>query len=121
MTALEQLRALRNEEKNIKAQIETVKPQAETEARNITKQGMFQHNGHNYILDREDVFDFIAKPQKYTMPEGVTYRQKFLEQKQLKSQSAAITKLLKSIKDAFPSMHPNIQPDEVNYTVKCLD
>ena len=36
-------------------------------------------------------------------------------------QSAAITKALKAIKDAFPETHPNIEADSVDYTVVCVD
>ena len=55
------------------------------------------------------------------MPEGVTFRQKTAEQKDLKAKSSAITKALKAIKDAFPITHPNIEPDSIDYTVKCID
>ena len=83
--------------------------------------GKFEHEGHHYTLDVTPVFDIVGKPQKYTMPEGVTFRQKSAEQKSLKSQSSAITKALKAIKDAFPQVHPNIEPDEVTYVLKCID
>ena len=43
------------------------------------KKGKFEHNGHHYTLDVDDIYDFVGKPQKYTMPEAVTYRQKARE------------------------------------------
>ena len=55
------------------------------------------------------------------MPEGVAFRQKTAEQQVLKAKSAAITKALKAIKDAFPTTHPNIEPDSVEFTVVCVD
>lgn len=121
MTALQELRELRNQEKVIKARIDIIKSQAVAEAQAFTDGGKFEFLGHNYILEREDTYDFVGKPQKYTMPEAVTFRQKAAEQKVLKATSSAITKALKAIRDAFPAAHPNIEPDETTYTVKCLD
>ena len=43
------------------------------------------------------------------------------EQQVLKAKSAKLTKDMKAIKDAFPLTHPNIEPDEVTYTVVCVD
>ena len=120
-THLSELRELRNQEKAIKARIDIIKDQAVTEAQAFTQGGKFEFLGHNYILERDETFDFVGKPQKYTMPEAVTYRQKTAEQKEYKIKSSAITKALKAIKDAFPVSHPNIEPDQITYTVKCLD
>ena len=121
MTALQELRTLRNQEKAIKARIDIIKDQAVTEALAFTQGGKFEFFGHNYILERDEINDFVGKPQKYTMPEGVEYRKKIAEQKEYKAKSSTITKALKAIKDAFRVSHPNIEPDEVIYTVKCLD
>ena len=83
--------------------------------------GKFLFDGHHFELRRAETFDFAGKPQKYTMAEGVAFRQKTAEQTVLKAKSAAITKALKAIKDAFPTTHPNIEPDSVEYTVVCVD
>lgn len=83
--------------------------------------GKFEHAGHHYTLDVTPIFDIVGKPQKYTMPEAVTYRQKAKEQKALKDQSSVLTKEMKAIYDAFPITHPNITPDEEKKTLKCLD
>ena len=120
-TALQELRELRIQEKALKARIDLIKDQAAIEAQAFTQGGKFEFLGHNYILERDETFDFVGKPQKYTMPEGVEYRKKTVEQKEYKTKSSAITKALKAIKDAFPVTHPNIEPDEITYTVKCLD
>ena len=55
------------------------------------------------------------------MPEGVAFRQKTAEQTVLKAKSAAITKVLKTLRENFPTLHPNIAPDSVDYTVVCVD
>jgi hypothetical protein len=88
---------------------------------NGEQKGKFLFDGHHFELRRAETFDFVGKPQKYTMPEGVAFRQKTAEQTVLKAQSAAITKVLKAIKDAFPTTHPNIEADSVEYTVVCVD
>ena len=103
------------------ARMDELEREAKEMALTHTKSGQFTHEGHTYELQENVTFDFMGKPQKYTMPEGVTFRQKTAEQKSLKSQSSAITKALKAIKDAFPITHPNIEPDEVTYVLKCIE
>ena len=83
--------------------------------------GKFDHEGHHYTLDVTEVFDIVGKPQKYTMPEGVEYRKKAAEQAEHKKESAKLTRKMKEIMDNFPEDHPNIEPDEVKKTLKCLD
>ena len=83
--------------------------------------GKFEHEGHHYTLDVTEVFDIVGKPQKYTMPEGVEYRKKAGEQAEHKKESAKLTRKMKEIMDNFPEDHPNIEPDEVKKTLKCLD
>ena len=83
--------------------------------------GKFEHEGHHYTLDVTPVFDIVGKPQKYTMPEGVEYRKKAAEQAEYKKESAKLTRKMKEIMDNFPEDHPNIAPDEVKKTLKCLD
>ena len=85
------------------------------------KSGKFEHEGHHYTLDVTPVFDIVGKPQKYTMPEGVEYRKKAAEQAEYKKESAKLTRKMKTIMDNFPEDHPNIAPDEVKKTLKCLD
>ena len=121
-----ELRELRNQEKAIKARIESISTEAANEAVAILAargeiKGKFLVEGHHFELRRAETFDFVGKPQKYTMAEGVAFRQKIAEQQVLKAKSAAITKALKAIKDAFPTTHPNIEPDSVEYTVVCVD
>ena len=83
--------------------------------------GKFLFDGHHYELRKTETNDFVGKPQKYTMEEGVIFRQKTAEQQVLKAKSSILTKALKAIKDAFPIAHPNIEPDEVTYSLVCID
>ncbi len=83
--------------------------------------GKFEHEGHHYTLDVTAVFDMVGKPQKYTGEDGVEYRKKFKEKEELKKASAKLTRKMKTIMDNFPEDHPNIEPDEIKETLKCLD
>ena len=130
-SALEETRALRQLVASANARIEELETAAVEDAKRILailspvspegRGGKFLFDGHHFELRRAETFDFVGKPQKYTMPEGVAFRQKTAEQTVLKAKSAAITKALKAIKDAFPTTHPNIEPDSVEYTVVCVD
>lgn len=109
-----------------KARIEEIEPAAKKLAENKLAEkgetsGKFDHEGHHYTLDMTLVFDIVGKPQKYTMPEGVEYRKKFNEQAEYKKKSAKLTRKMKEIMDDFPENHPNIEPDEIKQTLKCLD
>lgn len=85
------------------------------------KKGSFEHAGHHYTLDREDVYDIIGDTKKYNTSDAAEYRHKAREQKKLKDQSAALTKEMKTIYDNYPKNHPNIEPDSEKTTLKCLD
>lgn len=91
----------------------------------LTKQGAqkgkFEHKGHHYTLDREDVYELIDNPKKYNTSDAATYRRKARKQKALKDQSAVLTKEMRAIYEAYPINHPNIEPDSVKQTLKCLD
>jgi hypothetical protein len=125
--ALEETRALRQLVASATARIEELEGKSVEDAKvlaieqNGEDKGKFLMDGHHFELRRAETNDFIGKPQKYTMAEGVAFRQKTAEQQLLKAKSSAITKALKAIKDAFPLAHPNIDPDSVEYTVVCVD
>lgn len=109
-----------------KARITALDPEAKKLAKKELKKlkarsGKFEHEGHHYTLDIDDIYDIIGKPQKYTMPEAVLYRQKAREQQEYKDQSASLTKDMRNILEKFPSEHPNIEPDSEKATLKCLD
>ena len=109
-----------------KERVDEIEPEAKLLAEQMLADrgetsGKFEHEGHHYTLDVTPIFDIVGKPQKYTMPEGVAFRQKTAEQQVLKSQSSVITKILKTLRDNFPKLHPNIAPDSVEYTLVCVD
>ena len=92
----------------------------ELAAEGLTK-GKFEHGGHHYTLDKEQVYNLTGDAKKYNTPEAANYRRKAREQKALKDQSAVLTKEMKAIYDAYPVNHPNINPDSEKITLKCLD
>ena len=109
-----------------KARIEQLDPEAKSLAEKTLSElgetsGMFTHRGHHYTLDSVPVFDLIGKPQKYTMPEGVDYRRMAVEKAEYQRQAAKLTPKMKTIMDDFPKDHPNIIPDAIKRTLKCLD
>lgn len=109
-----------------KALVEELEPEAKklAEQKLVEKgevSGKFDHEGHHYTLDVTPVFDIVGKPQKYTAEDGVLYRKKFKEQTELKKASAKLTREMKDIVDDFPDNHPNMEPDEVKKTLKCID
>ena len=126
-SALEETRALRQLIESSKARIEELDETAVEDAKvcaleqNGEDKGKFLFDGHHYELRKTETNDFVGKPQKYTMEEGVTFRQKNAEQQVLKAKSSQLTKDMKAIKDGFPANHPNIEPDETTYTVVCID
>lgn len=109
-----------------KARIEHLEPEAKILAEKALSEmglnsGKFEHQGHHYTLDLAPVFDIIGKPQKYTMPEGVDYRRMAVEKAEYQRQAAKLTPKMKTIMDDFPKDHPNIIPDAITRTLKCLD
>ena len=85
------------------------------------KKGSFEHAGHHYTYDRDDVYDILTNVKKYNTPDAATYRQKAKEQKGLKEKSSALTKEMKTIYDNYPTNHPLITPDSEKTTLKCID
>ena len=109
-----------------KTRISDLDPEAKKLARKELKKlkarsGKFEHNGHHYTLDVDEIYDLIGKPQKYTMSEAVLYRQKAREQQEYKDKSAGLTKDMRNILEQFPTGHPNIEPDSEKTNLKCLD
>ena len=109
-----------------KARIEHLEPEAKILAEKALSElgensGKFEHQGHHYTLDVVPVFDLIGDTKKYNTPEAATYRRKAREQQDLRDQSAVLTKQMKAIMDAYPINHPNLAPDGLKRTLKCLD
>ena len=109
-------------EARIDERVEEAMALAEEELAQIgARKGSFEHNGHHYTLDLEEVRNIITDPKKYNTSDAAEYRQKAKEQAALKAQSSALTKEMKTIYDNYPVNHPNVAPDGEKKTLKCLD
>ena len=118
---LQELRELRIQEKAIKARIETIMDDAKAEALALAPDGgEFTTDGHRFQLQRTEVID-MSDYNRYKGEDAKRWREMKAEQEQLKKQSAALTKKLKSITDAFGATHPYWEPDEITLIVKCID
>ena len=109
-----------------KARIEHLEPEAKILAEKALSElgensGKFEHAGHNYTLDVVPVYDLIGDTKKYNTPEAASYRRKAREKDEHKKQSAKLTREMKTIMDAYPKDHPNLIPDAITRTLKCLD
>ena len=126
LDALVETSVLKQLIESCKARIEALEPKAkilaEKELAEIGQNsGKFEHAGHHYTMDCVPVFDIIGKPQKYTMTEGVEYRRMAAEKAEYQRQAAKLTPKMKTIMDDFPKDHPNIIPDGISRTLKCID
>lgn len=83
--------------------------------------GRFCYEGRTFSLDKKIVFDFVGKPQRYTMPEGVHYRELAKEQAELRTQASSITTLLNAITKNFQVSHSEFEPDTVNKVLKVVE
>ena len=109
-----------------KARIEHLEPEAKILVEKSLSElgessGKFEHQGHHYTLDVVPVFYLIGDTKKYNTPEAATYRRKAREKDEHKKQSAKLTMEMKTILDAYPKDHPNLIPDGIMRTLKCLD
>ena len=82
--------------------------------------GRFEHEGHRFELSRKPVYEFVEKPQRYTMSEGVEFRQYYNEQKALKEQTSALTKLMNALTKNFAAKHKTFEPDKIQKVLKVL-
>ena len=125
-TNLASLHDLRAQEKAIKARIDEISPAATNEAVAIlTAQGKdrgeFEVDGvGTFQLQRTDVFD-MTKASRYKGADCIRWREKQKAQEASKKYTAALTKEMKGITDAFVATHPDWEPDEIKLTVKVVD
>ena len=121
MQALQELRTLRQTIKACEARIDEISDQATAEAVAVVPNGgEFTDEGHTFQLQRTDVID-MSDYHRYKDEDAVRWRQKKAAQDHAKKYSAALTKEMKGIVEAFVAEHPDWEPDEVKLTVKCID
>ena len=121
MTALQELRELRNTIKAAEARISEISDQATKEAVALAPNGgEFTADGHRFQLQKTEVID-MTDYNRYKGEDAKRWRQKKAAQDQAKKYSAALTKEMKGIVDAFVAQHPNWEPDEIKLTVKVIE
>ena len=118
--------ALRRIIKACENRLEEIKPKAVALAEKKLKKtgqtsGRFEHLKLTFELGLTYIYEFVKRPQKYTMPEGVEYRRMAVEKAEYQRQAAKLTPKMKTIMDDFPKDHPNIIPDGITRTLKCID
>ena len=119
-----ELRALRNEEKNIKARIDAVSDAATAEAVAILAEqnrecGEFEINGLKYQLQRTEEFDF-ANYNRYKGEHATRWRELNKQRDFARATASADTKEMTALVKSFAKQHPDWEPDEVKLSVKVL-
>ena len=125
-TNLKEMRSLRNTIKACEARINEISDAATNEAvailakQNLDRGEFSDEDGQRYQLQRTDIFD-MANYNRYKTEDAVRWRQKKAAQDQARKYSAALTREMKGITDAFVAQHPDWQPDGFNLVLKVLD
>ena len=115
------LRELRNTIKAAEARIDQISNQATEEALALAPNGgEFTADGHRFQLQRTEVID-MSDYNRYKGDDAKRWREKAKAKANAKAYTAALTKEMKGITDAFVAQHPDWVPDEIKLTVKCLD
>jgi len=125
-TTLSEFAVLNTIEKLCKNRKDDIKDDAITQAKEQLRlaqrtNGNFCYEGFTFSLSKKATFDFVGKPQKYWMPEGVDYRRKAAEKDSYGNLVKGLTKEMKAIMDAFPLKHPSIEPDITEHILKVVD
>lgn len=124
--ALVQFANLKGIESALKACLDELKPQAielamEQLALAQRTSGDFAYEGHRFSLSKKDIYDMAGKPQRYTMPEGVQYRDFAKQKADLAKRSSAITKFMDALVKTFAAQHPDFKPDDTQFVLKVLE
>jgi hypothetical protein len=119
MTALQELRELRNTIKAAEERITQISDQAIEEALTYTESGQFTHEGHTFQIQQTCTFDF-SDYHRYNTPDAAAWREKQREKAELQKKVSALTASMKTIMDNYGVLNDK-EPDEVKLTVKVID
>ncbi len=123
---LMELRALRAEEKAIKARINEISGAAAQEAVDILAaegrdRGQFTTpDGSTFQLQRTDVFD-LTDYNRYKGEDPILWRGTLKEKRDLQEQVKACTTKMDGLLKSWQAKHKDWEPDEVQLTVKVVD
>ena len=125
-TNLKELRSLRNTIKACEARIDEISDAATNEAvailaeHNLDRGEFTDEDGLRYQLQRTDVID-MSNYNRYESEDAVRWRKKNEAREQSRKYTAALTREMKGITDAFVAQHPDWQPDDIKLVLKVLD
>ena len=124
--ALVQFANLKNIESALKACLDEIKPQAIEFAKKQLAlaqrtSGDFAYKDHKFSLSKKNIYDMAGKPQRYTMPEGVQYRDLANQKADLAKRSSAITRFMDALVKTFAAQHPDFKPDDTQFVLKVME
>lgn len=124
--ALVQFANLKGIESALKDCLDEIKPQAielamEQLALAQRTSGEFVYKDHRFSLSKKDIYDMVGKPQRYTMPEGVQYREYAKQKADLVKHSSSLTKLMDALVKNFAAENPNFKSDGTQYVLKVME
>ena len=125
-TNLKEMSSLRNTIKACEARIDEISDAATNEAvailaeHNLDRGEFTDEDGLRYQLQRTDVFD-MANYNRFKTEDAVRWRKKNEAREQSRKYTAALTREMKGIIDAFVAQHPDWQPDDIKLVLKVLD
>ena len=119
MTALQELRELRNTIKAAEERLKEISDDALHEALTYTESGQFMHEGHTFQIQQTCTFDF-GDYHRYNTPDAAAWREKQREKAELQKKVSALTASMKTIMDNYAVLYDK-EPDEVKLTVKVID
>jgi hypothetical protein len=118
---LQMLFNLRQQEKSIKSQIESIKSLAIEEAKAIQPDGgKFEVTDvGTFVLDREPIFNFDDY-RRYREQEATEWRAAKRKKLALLTQSKSYTAAMHTALKTFALLYPDKEPDDYDYTLKVL-
>ena len=124
--ALVQFANLKGIESALKDCLDEIKPEAielamEQLALAQRTSGDFAYEGRHFSLSKKDIYDMAGKPQRYTMPEGVQYRDFAKQKADLAKRSSAMTKFMDALVKTFAAQHPGFEPDGTQFVLKVME
>ena len=124
--ALVQFANLKGIESALKECLDEIKPEAIKLAKKQLAlaqrtSGDFAYEGRHFSLSKKDIYDMAGKPQRYTMPEGVQYRDFAKQKADLAKRSSAMTKFMDALVKTFAAQHPDFKPDDTQFVLKVME
>ena len=79
--------------------------------------GSFKQNGIAYSVSKTVIYDFVGNPQKYHDKDSTSYRENYYKREEMKAVATACTQSMAGDKAQFIVNHPNIEPEQTEFTL----